>query len=96
VHAWASSWPVAPPNEIFTSPPCLRIASIWSLNAALRGSNALNQAALHPTAVTNATVNDRTPPPAHGAPLTVHPVGARVPATMNPKLVDDPAGTVAL
>src|SRR5690349_4174002 len=166
VHAWASSWPVAPPIEIFTSPPCLRIASIWSLNAAARGSKALNHEALQPTAVTNASVNDLTPPalasccrlppldsrpmstygatstlpvpagggagllgggglvgrvgdgaglvgdgaggptvavagadpppPAHGAPLTVHPAGAPLPATMNPKLVDDPAGTVAL
>src|SRR5690348_14781311 len=160
VHAWASSWPVAPPNEIFTSPPCWRIASIWSLNAAARGSNALNQEALQPTAVTNASVNDLTPPadascwrqppldvtpmstygatstplgpaggggagcvadgagfvgdgdggggptvavagpplppPPHGAPLTVQAVGAPLPATMNPKLVDDPAGTVAL
>src|SRR5689334_17215918 len=161
VHAWASSWPVAPPNEIFTSPPCWRIASIWSLNGALRGSKALNQEALQPVAVTNASVNDlmplladsccrlppldskpistygatstppaaggggaglddvgvgagrvdgggggggaavavagpELPPPAHGAPLIVHDVGAPLPLTMKPKLVDDPAATVAL
>src|SRR5689334_10458299 len=61
VHAWASSWPVAPPNEIFTSPPCLRIASIWSLNGAVRGSKALNHDALQPVAVTNASENDLMP-----------------------------------
>jgi hypothetical protein len=43
-----------------------------------------------------AVAGPEPPPPAHGAPLTVHPVGAPLPATMNPKLVDDPAGTVAL
>src|SRR2546423_8162408 len=61
VHAWASSWPIAPPNEIFTSPPCLRITSIWSLNGAVRGSEALNHEALQPVAVTNASENDLMP-----------------------------------
>src|SRR5439155_12804918 len=61
VHAWASSIPVAPPKDTFTSPPCPRIASIWSLNCPLRGSNALNQLALHPAEVTNASEYDLIP-----------------------------------
>ncbi len=163
VHAMASSMPVAPPKEIFTSPPCLRSASIWSPNALVRGSNALNQLALQPALLTNAIVNALTPPlaaswarvglpgldsrpmstygatrmplaglgagagavfvavavavgfgagalgsavggctggapapVAHGAPLIVHPAGAPLPVTMNPKLVAEAALSWAL
>ena len=56
VHAWASSIPVAPPKEIFTSPPPARIFLISSNCHPVRGSWALNQDALHPVAVMNASV----------------------------------------
>ncbi len=56
MQACASSMPLAPPKEIFTSPPRARIASIWSFDHAARGSYALNQDALHPALLTNASV----------------------------------------
>jgi len=43
-----------------------------------------------------AVAGPELPPPAHGAPLSVHDVGAPLPLTTKPKLVDDPAATVAL
>src|SRR5690349_17132544 len=48
LHAWASSMPDAPPNEILTSPPPLRILVISSFCQAVRGSYAPNQLALQP------------------------------------------------
>jgi hypothetical protein len=36
------------------------------------------------------------PPPVHGAPLIVHDVGAPLPATMNPKLVEELVAITAL
>src|SRR2546421_9693811 len=60
-HAWASSMPLAPPKEIFTSPPALRILVISSSCHALRGSKALNQLALHPAELTNASVKFFSP-----------------------------------
>src|SRR5690242_19245572 len=48
--------PLAPPKEIFTSPPRDRIASTWSRDQAARGSYALNHIALQPDAVMNASV----------------------------------------
>src|SRR4051794_24514134 len=58
VQAWASSMPVAPPKDTFTSPPAARTAAIWSANCFCRGSKALNQLALQPTLVTNARLKD--------------------------------------
>src|SRR6266545_540957 len=55
-HAWASSMPLAPPKEIFTSPPAARILLISSSCHPERGSNALNQLALQPAEFTNARV----------------------------------------
>src|SRR3954454_11725596 len=48
LHAWASSMPDAPPKEILTSPPPLRILVISSFCQAVRGSYAPNQLALQP------------------------------------------------
>src|SRR5690242_16008603 len=58
VQAWASSMPVAPPKDTFTSPPAARTAAIWSANCFCRGSKALNQLALQPALVTKARLND--------------------------------------
>src|SRR2546421_7365884 len=60
-HAWASSIPLAPPKEIFTSPPAWRIFVISSSCHPLRGSKALNQLALHPAELTNASVKFFSP-----------------------------------
>src|SRR3954469_22963288 len=56
--------PVAPPNEIFTSPPRARTASIWSRAHACLGSYALNHMALQAEAVMNASVTFLRLPPA--------------------------------
>src|SRR3954449_5770981 len=60
VQAWASSMPVAPPKDTFTSPPAARTAAIWSANCFCRGSKALNQLALQPVLVTKAREKDLT------------------------------------
>src|SRR5438477_4991372 len=61
LHAWARSMPLAPPKEIFTSPPAARIFLISGSCHPDRGSNALNHDALHPTLVTNPRVYDFVP-----------------------------------
>src|SRR5436309_10004445 len=53
--------PLAPPKECFTFPPAWRILVISSSCQAVRGSNALNQLALHPAELTNASVKFFSP-----------------------------------
>src|SRR4051812_38478181 len=77
VHACASSTPVAPPKDTFTSPPAARTAAIWSANCLARGSKALNQLALQPTLVTNARLNDLTLPPLPSCASVVEPLESR-------------------
>src|SRR4051812_40946325 len=89
VHAWASSMPVAPPKDTLMSPPAARSAVIWSPNALLRGSNALNQLALQPALVTNASVYDFTfplaaswasvVPPLESSPMSTYGAASTVP-----------------
>src|SRR2546430_17012064 len=60
-NAWTISIRLAPPKEIFTSPPAWRIFVISSSCHPLRGSKALNQLALHPAELTNASVKFFSP-----------------------------------
>src|SRR4051812_37770210 len=92
VQAWASSMPVAPPKDTFTSPPAARTAAIWSANCFCRGSKALNQLALQPALVTKARLKDLRLPLLPSLVSVVGPFGSKPMFTYGATSTVPPAG----